>query len=100
MHNPDTGLLEDRFDLMGNRIALVEPNHRAAGTEVRFAYDRDRLVSVDYPSKPDVHFTYGTTAPSLGRLVRIEDDTGTHVFFLMMRRPPRSTLFPYTTLFR
>src|SRR2546429_4483090 len=25
--------------------------------------------------------------------------TGT-VFFLMIRRPPRSTLFPYTTLFR
>src|ERR1022692_2600989 len=24
---------------------------------------------------------------------------GTH-FFLMIRRPPRSTLFPYTTLFR
>src|SRR5436309_9886635 len=23
-----------------------------------------------------------------------------HFFFLMMRRPPRSTLFPYTTLFR
>src|SRR3712207_7768079 len=23
-----------------------------------------------------------------------------HNFFLMMRRPPRSTLFPYTTLFR
>src|SRR3712207_8917927 len=23
-----------------------------------------------------------------------------HVFFLMMRRPPRSTLVPYTTLFR
>src|SRR2546430_10504374 len=27
--------------------------------------------------------------------------TGLHVvFFLMIRRPPRSTLFPYTTLFR
>src|SRR3712207_8007061 len=29
--------------------------------------------------------------------------TSTHVsvfFFLMIRRPPRSTLFPYTTLFR
>ena len=25
-------------------------------------------------------------------------DTG--LFFLMIRRPPRSTLFPYTTLFR
>src|SRR5260370_39329574 len=24
----------------------------------------------------------------------------THLFFLMIRRPPRSTLFPYTTLFR
>src|SRR2546430_17302752 len=28
-------------------------------------------------------------------------DTGYHFFFfLMIRRPPRSTLFPYTTLFR
>src|SRR5690348_18426764 len=25
---------------------------------------------------------------------------GLSVFFLMIRRPPRSTLFPYTTLFR
>src|SRR3712207_7286017 len=25
---------------------------------------------------------------------------GTFFFFLMIRRPPRSTLFPYTTLFR
>src|SRR2546430_10028666 len=26
--------------------------------------------------------------------------TGRNFFFLMIRRPPRSTLFPYTTLFR
>src|SRR4029453_19622496 len=26
--------------------------------------------------------------------------SGTFLFFLMIRRPPRSTLFPYTTLFR
>src|SRR3712207_6981471 len=26
--------------------------------------------------------------------------SGDSVFFLMIRRPPRSTLFPYTTLFR
>src|SRR5258708_34379269 len=25
---------------------------------------------------------------------------GSYLFFLMIRRPPRSTLFPYTTLFR
>src|SRR2546430_17414709 len=28
------------------------------------------------------------------------DITEPHFFFLMIRRPPRSTLFPYTTLFR
>src|SRR3712207_6904750 len=32
------------------------------------------------------HLSYCTTAPVF--------------FFLMIRRPPRSTLFPYTTLFR
>src|SRR5258705_10954821 len=31
----------------------------------------------------------------------LESDAYTvHIFFLMIRRPPRSTLFPYTTLFR
>src|SRR6266446_8669617 len=29
----------------------------------------------------------------------LRKDIGT-IFFLMIRRPPRSTLFPYTTLFR
>src|SRR2546422_8278943 len=28
------------------------------------------------------------------------DNVAAHFFFLMIRRPPRSTLFPYTTLFR
>src|SRR2546425_3725304 len=28
------------------------------------------------------------------------DDRAVPFFFLMIRRPPRSTLFPYTTLFR
>src|SRR2546423_525744 len=31
---------------------------------------------------------------------RDSDSTTASVFFLMIRRPPRSTLFPYTTLFR
>src|SRR5471030_2936340 len=30
----------------------------------------------------------------------IELGCASHIFFLMIRRPPRSTLFPYTTLFR
>src|SRR5256885_11715533 len=38
-----------------------------------------------------------------GVLARIESGAGALVssfFFLMIRRPPRSSLFPYTTLFR
>jgi hypothetical protein len=31
LDNPDDGLIEDQYDLMGNRIALIEPNHRASG---------------------------------------------------------------------
>src|SRR3712207_6961369 len=30
----------------------------------------------------------------------VHNDTDPSFFFLMIRRPPRSTLFPYTTLFR
>src|SRR5205085_12186382 len=33
------------------------------------------------------------------RMTRAVDPQGI-IFFLMIRRPPRSTLFPYTTLFR
>src|SRR6266511_3049466 len=34
------------------------------------------------------------------RLVPLRSDASGLLFFLMIRRPPRSTLFPYTTLFR
>src|SRR2546430_17156198 len=34
------------------------------------------------------------------RVCLLRLDGGDVVFFLMIRRPPRSTLFPYTTLFR
>src|SRR3712207_9459452 len=30
----------------------------------------------------------------------VQSSIRTYFFFLMIRRPPRSTLFPYTTLFR
>src|SRR6266487_6411881 len=34
------------------------------------------------------------------RILLVEDHEGTNFFFLIFRRPQRSTLFPYTTLFR
>src|SRR3712207_9204612 len=36
----------------------------------------------------------------VGIVVYVEVGSGRMFFFLMIRRPPRSTLFPYTTLFR
>src|SRR5260370_29966386 len=36
----------------------------------------------------------------IGQINSVFQRTQPHFFFLMIRRPPRSTLFPYTTLFR
>src|SRR3972149_2497744 len=53
--------------------------------------------------------TAAGAAPRPAPRTRSEEDTselqsqsklGCRLFFLMIRRPPRSTLFPYTTLFR
>src|ERR1039457_3523186 len=49
--------------------------------------------------RPPSAATESSSLPRCASLVR--DDCGSCVFFfLMILRPPRSTLFPYTTLFR
>lgn len=82
LSNPDTGLIEDHFDLMGNRVALIEPNHRALGVQVHFVFDRDRLSTIDYPSKPDVSYQYGApgSGTSAGRVTQVTDETGNQQF--------------------
>src|SRR5439155_25604487 len=46
-------------------------------------------------------FTYSTATPPLIFVILLRLlITGYSSFFLMIRPPPRSTLFPYTTLFR
>ncbi|MDB4955202.1 MAG: repeat protein, partial [Myxococcales bacterium] len=84
LNNPDDGLIENQYDLMGNRIALIEPNHRALGTRVHYVYDRDRLATVDYPSKPDVTFTYGAPGAAsfrAGRITQVQDESGSQQHF-------------------
>src|ERR1035441_2849259 len=50
-----------------------------------------RRISPRTPSK---------AATSSSRAMTLPASTFVDFFFLMIRRPPRSTLFPYTTLFR
>src|SRR5438132_11705583 len=49
--------------------------------------------------RPSAH-NVTTIQTSLFRCSRARSLTRLFFFFLMIRRPPRSTLFPYTTLFR
>src|ERR1022692_4854789 len=56
------------------------PHHRADGSEVSRARDTGKRATA-----------WSTI---------IEATPATVAFFLMLRRPPRSTLFPYATLFR
>lgn len=77
--NPDTGTHQDIFDLMGNRITIITPNLAALGAKINFVYDRNQLVTIDYPSKTDVTFVYGPPgAPNYtaGRLLSRSDETG------------------------
>src|ERR1017187_7734350 len=61
----------------------------------------------DLPERIDelVPFPVGLAEPVNGPAEPVRplggcDHLGDPLFFLMIRRPPRSTLFPYTTLFR
>src|SRR6516164_8858489 len=60
----------------------------------------DEIICVNL-TKSLIH---GPDGDPLRGVVIVEDVTEIKrtpvVFFLMIRRPPRSTLFPYTTLFR
>src|SRR6185369_12642024 len=65
---------------------------------------RDQNGSEEFARRNDREA--GGTAPTIGGLKRCKATMVQHLaartelFFLMVRRPPRSTLFPYTTLFR
>src|SRR3989442_1126948 len=52
---------------------------------------------IDFGNANPVKLRYGTSGP--GSVSHLSSEM-LKIFFLMIRRPPRSTLFPYTTLFR
>src|SRR3954462_5761179 len=76
---------------------LLDKKKHAVRSEMRLLKEycralRRRVTSMRRPSDP--HHPHTTHQLLLRR------GSSPSVFFLMIRRPPRSTLFPYTTLFR
>src|SRR5215475_6291006 len=62
----------------------------------RSTFDRQALqMSWDFTELTPVHDATGSFRNGYTCVAEC-----LHFFFLMIRRPPRSTLFPYTTLFR
>src|SRR5215217_9733663 len=116
----DVGAREDEIELRGRLDQCVEwLGARAHGGGER-AQDPFGLLALRASrfGEPVVELDHGERLDEnrLPRARRIVDDAG-HLaararldgeyrppgapfFFLMIRRPPRSTLFPYTTLFR
>src|ERR1039457_409820 len=76
---------------------LLEKNTNLNPISTRATQTPPHLCALDVPLAgplpPDPHHSSEQTCPK-------RDDRISFIFFLMIRRPPRSTLFPYTTLFR
>src|SRR5215475_16030613 len=68
--------------------------------ESYFVHGRDSLV--DILKERGLLSDSDAVQPLIGKksLVKLLNNPYVSFFFLMIRRPPRSTLFPYTTLFR
>src|SRR6478672_9515426 len=60
-----------------------------------------RLEMRDVQLADLIHEAIDTIQPTASvKQITISAELSAYVFFLMMRPPPRPTLFPYTTLFR
>src|SRR5437773_823837 len=96
------GMQYTEFKLNGRTIAggMKPPMERMPAVwGINFAvYDTDNIVEIAKANGGAV-FQKATDIPP-GRMAVLADPAGAMFFFLMLPQPPRSTLFPYTTLFR
>src|SRR6266567_3845829 len=78
---------------------LLEKKKRMTKGKVKCFNDTNEYVFIEQDGGEDVlvHFS----AIQMDGFKTLDEGQAVEfVFFLMIRRPPRSTLFPYTTLFR
>src|SRR5216684_2287922 len=85
-----TSELQSRLHLVC-RLLLEKKKHTESYLSIKKNKKTNKKSGVEA-----VHLGYGFLAENADFATACEDS----FFFLMIRRPPRSTLFPYTTLFR
>src|SRR5258707_1077768 len=78
-------------------LTISNPNSGTALTGVAVT-DNLATYNLSVAATPNFSTTCSGGTVSPGQTAG--DTAVTLIFFLMIRRPPRSTLFPYTTLFR
>ncbi|MGJ0490545.1 hypothetical protein [Methylobacter sp.] len=72
-YSPDRGSLAYAHDSAGNPLNRTD----ARGITARYRYDAlNRLLSIDYDGEDDVAYTYDQCENGIGRLCRIEDESG------------------------
>ena len=84
--HPDAGLTEFTYDIVGNLIAKTTPNTRVDNESIKYTYEFERLVQIDYPKNYQnmVRYTYGKPDDKHNRAGRIwlqEDASGGQEFF-------------------
>src|SRR3989304_5070465 len=90
-----TSELQSRLHLVCRLLLEKKTAHSSASRAALPSYDSPKPLRVVLAAGGVVWridtVTSTSLMPGMGRAL---------LFFLMIRRPPRSTLFPYTTLFR
>src|SRR5262249_20163617 len=64
INSPDAGLTTSTYDLADNVTAKQTANLRAAGQQITFAYQFNRVTAINYPAFPanNVTYTYGASS--------------------------------------
>lgn len=86
INHPDAGLTILKYDLAGNLLEKETPNTRADSGAIRYTFEFERLVQVDYPKNYQnmVRYSYGKAGDPHNRAGRVwlqEDATGGQEFF-------------------
>ncbi len=66
--SPDAGTTEWRYALTGLLMEKQTPNLRSAGQLIKYGYTTNRLTTIDYPTMPDVTYTYGLSTDTTGNV--------------------------------